>query len=75
MKITLLFVLVLLGVAAVANGKAVEDWIKLYEPHVYKDMPYRLLRPINFDSEKKYSVIVSLHSGGKKGTDNLKRPG
>ncbi len=73
MKKTLLFSLVLLAIATVANSKAVEDWIELYEPHVYKDMPYRLLRPINFDSEMKYPVIVSLHSGGRKGTDNLKQ--
>lgn len=73
MKKTLLFVLVLLGIATVANGQDVEDWVKLHEPHIYNDMPYRLMKPINFDPDKSYPVIVSLHHGGCKGTDNLKQ--
>ena len=68
-----LFVLVLLGIAAVANAQDKTDWIKTHEPHVYNEMPYRLLRPLNFDVGKKYPVIVSLHHGGCKGSDNLKQ--
>jgi predicted peptidase len=73
MKKTLLSVLVLLGLAAVANGKAEKEWIKLYEPHVYKDMPYRLLEPLNFKPKERYPVIVSLHSFGGRGSDNLRQ--
>jgi len=63
MKKTLLFVLVLLGIAQVANGQVVEDWVKLHEPHIYNDMPYRLMKPINYEPNKSYPVIVSLHGG------------
>jgi len=68
-----LLVLVLLGIAAVANGQDKKEWIKLHEPHVHNEMPYRLLRPLNFDPVQKYPVIVSLHHGGCKGSDNLKQ--
>jgi predicted peptidase len=73
MKKTLFFVLVLLGIAQVANGRVVEDWVKLHEPHIYNDMPYRLMKPINYEPNKSYPVIVSLHGGGGRGSDNLKQ--
>lgn len=50
-----------------------EDWVELYEPHVFNEMPYRLMKPIDFDSDKRYPVIVSLHGGGGRGTDNRKQ--
>jgi predicted peptidase len=73
MKKTQLIALVLLGIAAVANGQDKNDWIKLHEPHVYNEMPYRLLRPLNLEPERRYPVIVSLHHGGCKGSDNLRQ--
>ncbi len=74
MKKTLLFVLVLLGIAQVANGQVVEDWVvELHEAHIYNDMPYRLMKPINYEPNKSYPVIVSLHGGGGRGSDNLKQ--
>jgi len=50
-----------------------EDWVALHEPHVYKEMLYRVMKPINFDSSKSYPVIVSLHGAGGRGADNLKQ--
>ena len=52
---------------------ATEDWLRLYETHPNDDMPYRLMRPYAFDSENSYPVIVSLHGGGGRGTDNRKQ--
>ena len=49
------------------------EWVERYEPHVFNEMPYRLLKPIDFDSDKRYPVIVSLHGGGGRGTDNRKQ--
>jgi predicted peptidase len=73
-KVTLFFVLGLLGFLQVANGQVVADWVvELHEPHIYNEMPYRLMKPINFDSKKRYPVIVSLHGGGGRGSDNLKQ--
>ena len=56
-----------------AHGKVSRDWIDLYEPHADDAMPYRLMKPIHFDSNKRYPVIVSLHGGGGRGTDNRKQ--
>jgi predicted peptidase len=37
------------------------------------ELPYRLLKPLNFDAKKKYPVILSLHGAGGRGTDNVKQ--
>jgi len=54
-------------------GKVSEDWVDLYEPHVDGEMSYRLMKPIGFDSNKRYPVIVSLHGAGGRGADNRKQ--
>ena len=73
-KVTLFFILAFLGIAQVVDGQAVADWVvELHEAHIYNDMGYRLMKPINFDSNKRYPVIVSLHGGGGRGSDNLRQ--
>jgi len=52
---------------------AAERWDALYEPQVFEGMPCRVMKPIGFDSSKKYPVIVSLHGAGGKGTNNDKQ--
>ena len=49
------------------------DWVSLHEPKTYKDLPYRLMKPINFDANKKYPLILSLHGAGGRGKDNRKQ--
>ncbi len=56
-----------------ADGKVSVNWVDLYEPHVDDEMPYRLMEPMGFDSSKRYPVIISLHGGGGRGTDNRKQ--
>ena len=76
-----LLVLVLSGISQAACQKTVQQEpdsskgsvVKICEPHIYNDMPYRLMKPINFDPETSYPVIVSLHGAGGKGKDNLKQ--
>ena len=66
--------IVLIGLLSVGCGAgAVERWDALYEPQVFEEMPCRVMKPINFDSSKKYPVIVSLHGGGGTGTNNDKQ--
>ena len=72
-KVILLFILAFPGIFPAANGQVVEDWVNLYEPHYYNDMPYRLMKPIHFNPKMRYPVIVSLHGGGGRGSDNLKQ--
>lgn len=73
-KVLMFFVLVIFCTLQAAMGQVVEEWVvQLHEPHMYNDMPYRLMKPLNFDSKKKYPLIVSLHGGGGRGSDNLRQ--
>ena len=54
-------------------ASATERWDALYEPLVFEGMPCRVMKPLWFDSETSYPVIVSLHGAGGKGTDNKKQ--
>ena len=46
----------------------------LYEKHFYNapelNLPYRLLRPQNFDSTKEYPLVIFLHGANSRGLDN-----
>jgi len=61
------------GDGEVAGPEVSQGWVELYEPHADDEMPYRLMKPIHFDSNKLYPVIVSLHGAGGRGTDNRKQ--
>jgi len=47
--------------------------VSLFDNLKVREMPYRLLKPLNFDANKKYPVILSLHGAGGRGTDNLRQ--
>lgn len=34
-------------------------------------LPYRILKPIDYDPQQKYPLVVSLHHGGVHGSDNV----
>jgi|SRR5215813_14563186 len=38
-----------------------------------KTMPYRLFIPPNYDSKKRYPIVLWLHGGGGRGNDNIKQ--
>ncbi|HEY9486679.1 MAG TPA: peptidase [Chryseosolibacter sp.] len=38
-----------------------------------QSLQYRLMKPLDYDSEKKYPLVVCLHGGGGWGTDNVKQ--
>lgn len=61
------------GHAQGKNNKAAAKWRNLYEPHADDKMPYRLMKPLGFDSNQSYPLIVSLHGGGGRGKDNKKQ--
>ena len=74
--VTLLVLLVAFQAQLDAQGtqsNASAEWVGLYEPHADEEMPYRLMRPNGFDPRKLYPVIVSLHGGGGRGTDNRRQ--
>ncbi|MBT8237277.1 MAG: dienelactone hydrolase family protein [Croceitalea sp.] len=45
-----------------------------YEKHVYINdgdtLPYRMLLPVNYDTSKKYPLVLFLHGSGERGNDN-----
>ncbi|MEI8087024.1 MAG: hypothetical protein WCG93_12490, partial [Paludibacter sp.] len=47
--------------------------VNLFDNLKVGEMPYRLLKPLNFDAKKIYPVILSLHGAGGRGTDNLRQ--
>ena len=64
--------------ATLASAQVQEDsgaaaWIDNFEPHADEEMPYRLMRPITVIDGKLYPVIVSLHGGAGRGTDNRRQ--
>lgn len=65
--------------ASIASSLCAQDnqrdraWVNLYEPHSDGPMPYRLMEPAGYDASNEYPVIVSLHGGGGRGTDNAKQ--
>ena len=42
----------------------------LYEPAEFKEVPYRLMKPIDYDATKAWPLILSLHGAGGRGNDN-----
>jgi predicted peptidase len=44
----------------------------LYAPGEFKGVQYRLMKPIDFDPSKTYPLILSLHGGSGRGTQNIK---
>ena len=69
----LLFAVPSLAGAQVTGTEGQQDWVRVYEPHADDEMPYRLMRPLGFDPDTLYPVIVSLHGGAGRGTDNRKQ--
>lgn len=72
------FLILFAGMALSLFAQSEEDssqnsWMDLYEPQDDAIMVHRLMKPMGFDPSKRYPVIVSLHGGGGRGTDNAKQ--
>ncbi len=71
MKLFPLFLLILC-ISMHTNTMAQDN--SAYQKKVYqkdgKSLPYRMLLPVNFDTNKKYPLILVLHGSGERGNDN-----
>lgn len=38
-----------------------------------RSIQYRFMKPVDYDSSKKYAIVLCLHGGGGTGTDNVKQ--
>lgn len=67
----LLVSFVLLSLVLVASRLwAAEDFEAAVFQGDHQTLPYRLLKPLDYDSQKKYPLVVFLHGAGERGTDN-----
>lgn len=55
-----------------SNLSVSPETLSLYEPGEYRGVKYRLMKPIDFDPSKTYPLILSLHGGAGRGTNNIK---
>src|SRR5690349_13081749 len=58
-----------------ADDKPAKLTIDQPEPHVYTDadgekMPYLLLKPKDYDPNKRYPLVLFYHGAGERGDDN-----
>jgi len=60
------------------NYNKTKELAKLFEFKIFKNsngntLMYELLRPLNYDSTKKYPLVISLPYGGQPGTDTIRQ--
>lgn len=72
------FVLALVFFAAMSIASAgFADERDRFEARTFADggykLPYRLLRPKDYDAGKKYPLVIFLHGAGERGSDNEKQ--
>ncbi|NLF68516.1 MAG: phospholipase [Candidatus Anammoximicrobium sp.] len=59
-------------------GIAADDYRGRYEARTYEaadgaKLPYRILRPQDYDPQTKYPLVLFLHGAGERGDDNVKQ--
>jgi predicted peptidase len=73
MRKHLLFVLVTCIAALAYAEDDVTIEARIYNKKSKGTMPYRILKPANYDFKKKYPLVMCLHGAGGRGTDNMSR--
>lgn len=68
----------LFTMTAMLSAADVADHRDRFEPQVYADasgakLNYRLLKPKDYDPQKKYPLVLFLHGAGERGDDNEKQ--
>lgn len=63
-------VLALLLLVCATVGAQENNFEKASFEYLGKTLPYRILKPVNFDATKKYPLHLFLHGAGERGSDN-----
>jgi predicted peptidase len=68
-------VVVLFGLTGLANAESVGLPLekRTYTDAKGKTLPYRLLKPQNYEPKRKYPLVLFLHGAGERGTKNEKQ--
>jgi pimeloyl-ACP methyl ester carboxylesterase len=70
-----LFVIMLLNLISLGVYASEKQQRKIasntWELYYYNSLPYKLMRPINFDSTKKYPVVICLHGAAQMNPDTV----
>lgn len=59
-----------------AQSNENEKMLSLFEPREYRDdagnaLNYRLMKPLDYNPNKKYPLVIFLHGAGERGNDNV----
>ena len=54
------------------SAQTQKQFIKLYEEYHFEGMPYRLMKPNDSAEQKNFPLVLSLHGGSGRGTDNIR---
>src|SRR5436309_14431231 len=75
---SVLALFLLCAFASWREARADKDWKTMLEKRTFTDkdgktLPYRLLKPDNYDPNQKYPLVLFLHGAGERGKDNEKQ--
>lgn len=62
--------ILLMSIAVSAKGQITAFSAETYRDDSGNSLKYRLLKPLNYDSTKKYPLVLFLHGSGERGSDN-----
>lgn len=76
--LTAILTLLASSVCSAQQLRSIEHREKILVAKTFKNsrgetLLYRLFIPQNYDSRKKYPMVLYLHGGGGRGTDNIKQ--
>lgn len=64
------FVIFLLTISGVVQAQITDFKAETYSDSEGNQLDYRILKPVDYDSAKKYPLVLFLHGAGERGSDN-----
>jgi predicted peptidase len=71
MKKSIVLILILVFIQTINLVEAQNEYLKkVYTNKEGKELPYRIIYPLNYNKEVKYPLVLVLHGAGERGSDN-----